>query len=455
MKDITQNRKQSVSYRPHLLLLGGWTQTLAHRHCDISYIGSFAPCRSFDPAILKECIFIGEADIGRLSQILYLAEGFHRKRAFDAVWSFTELGLENAALLARILNIRGLSFEAVFLSRYKDQLRKTLEELPELAWPYKKIDGKQDDAEQKLSDFYNINGPKIILKPVDGSGGRGVRKIFSPGEISKAVEDLDKCQLLVEKYIDTDIIYSIETSTFEGKHYITNTSIAKLSGHPHILHEYIIVPSTLSGQIKAQCAALTKKLLNHIGLKNGAAHTEIKLNGSTPIIIETQTRVGGDKIWLMSERCTGISQIEEIAKIACELPVSQEIQADSPRNFRHCMFFALLPPAGRVSAIRGWQELQAHEAVLEAYCEIQPGTQITEITDNTQRKGYIVFQSRNVPHNLPQALKQDVSNVPDSLEDLYQTACAALQRFQLQYEDGQTWSPVLRKLPDNALNGLS
>ena len=416
--------------RPHLLLLGGWTQTLAaaHKHCDISYIGSFAPCRSFDPAILKQCVFTGEANINHLSQILYLAEGFHAKRAFDAVWSFTELGLENAALLARILNIRGLNFNAVFLSRYKDQLRETLKDIPELAWPYKKIDPSH--ARQQLMDFYNQFGPRIILKPVDGSGGRGVRKIFSPEEISKTLETeaLKDCALLAEKYIDTDIIYSIETTTFEGKHYITNTSVAKLSGHPHTLHEYILVPS--SGPIRSRCAALTQKLLDHLEVKNGATHTEIKLDGGTPVIIETQTRVGGDKIWYMSERTTGISQIEEIAKSACRITVAEKIKTDFPQNCGHCMFFALLPPAGRVRTVRGWQELQAHKAVLEAHCEIQEGEELTKITDNTQRKGYIVFQS-------------------EDLSLLYQTASAALQRLQLEYADGSTWSPILHKLPEN------
>ena len=94
------------------------------------------------------------------------------------------------------------------------------------------------------------------------------------------------------------------------------------------------------------------------------------------------------------------------------------------------MFFALLPPAGRVRAVRGRQELQAHEAVLEIHCEIQEGAELAKIIDNTQRKGYIVFQGKD-------------------LFLLYQTASAALQRLQLEYEDGSTWSPILHKLPEN------
>ena len=339
--------------KPHLLMIGGWTETLAKAFdCgfELSYLGACKASDAFDPRLLRQCYFVREAKIDQASLCLAIARELQADKALDAVISFTELGMETAAIIANALNIRGLDLHAVAATRYKDRMRSVLADDPQLSIPWKRLEKKAD-----LLSFYDRHGPAIIVKPVSGAASVGIRQIKSRKTLSAVCHEFDMsttATLMAEKLIDSDRLYSVETLSVEGVHTIITLSMSPMLGYPHTLQSYIVVPPhDLSDDIRDRITVLVTRFLANIGLLNGVAHTEVKLDrDNRPHIIESQTRVGGDRIWRMVELTTKIDQIS-LALYNLIAPVS----IPKPSSDRSAAaFLCLLPPAGTKKLFAIW-----------------------------------------------------------------------------------------------------
>lgn len=414
-------RKSSVLKNPHLLIIGGWTDLFHKAICvgfDISYIGSCKATDSFDITILEKCKFFYSANIKETGICLALAKKIHDQLPITTVISFTEFGMETAAILGAILKVNGLDIWPVLRTRYKSLMREILDSIPELAIPWSHFNTLKD-----LNDFYNLNPPKIIIKPISGAASTGIIQIASKQELEESYQTLDHLLLdhyIVEKCIDSHVLYSVDTVSINGVHYFLSLSLTKIVGYPYSLSDYTVVPAydlviTKSYRI-AQCVY---QFLDAMGLINAVAHTEVKIdNDGKPYIIESQTRVGGDRIWKMIELTTGYSQIDII--------LANFIKPTLPKNFPEAKssigFFCLLPPPGKVMRVSDLSFLKTDKAVLEYTINIYPDKTIQSIKDNTQRYGYILVQSLNC-------------------ETLFEKINEISQRLYIEYVDGSVWQP--------------
>jgi hypothetical protein len=410
-----------MSKKLHLLMIGGWTDLFLkaiNLGFDVSYLGSCKATGSFDITILTKCKFFYSANIQETGLCLLLAQKIHHQLPITTVISFTELGMETAAMLGAILKIDGLDLLSVLRTRYKDLMREILDNIPDLAIPWSRFSTLED-----LNDFYDLNSPKIIIKPISGAASTGIIQIASKKELEKSYQKLDALLLdhyIVEKFIDSNALYSVDTVSINGAHYFLSLSLTKTVGYPYSLSDHTVVPAynlaIAKRDLIAQCVRL---FLDTIELVNGAAHTEVKIDkNGKPYIIESQTRVGGDRIWKMIELTTGYSQVD--------ITLANFIKSVIPKNFPKAKsvsgFFCLLPPPGKVTKISDLSFLKTDKAVLEYSVNIYPDKLIQPIEDNTQRCGYIFLQSPN-----HEALFEKINNLS--------------QKLFVEYDDRSVWQP--------------
>ena len=409
--------------KPHLLMIGGWTETLAKAldaGFELSYLGACTASDSFDPRLLKKCYVVRETRIDQIGLCLSIARELQADKPIDAVISFTELGMETAAVIADALKIRGLDLRAVSQTRYKDQMRRVLADDPEMSIPWKRLEKKQD-----LLCFYDMHGPAIIIKPVSGAASVGVQQIKSREALCAVCDELDSSTidgLMAEKLIDSDRLYSVETLTIEGVHTVIALSMSQMVGHPHALQSYTVVPPRdLNNETRDRIAVLVKRFLGNIGLVDGVAHTEVKLGSNNrPYIIESQTRVGGDRIWRMVELTTKIDQIGLTLR-NLGAPVSIPIL---PATESVAAFLYLLPPSGHVKAVCDFGFLDRNECVLDHSNSIKPGETLDPVTNATERRGHILLHARN--H-----------------EELFSRANDLYRHIWVEYDNGTVWHPKL------------
>ena len=211
----------------------------------------------------------------------------------DAVCSVSS-DLTNIAVnyVAERLSLTGHSINCINISTNKLLMRKKLYGHCPIPW-------FQNIQEAKDLTLDSANFP-LIVKPIDRSGSRGVSLIHSKTELDSAIEiSLSHSftdSILVEEYIDGNE-YSIESISQNGKHKVLQVTQKITSGAPNFIEIAHIAPAVLSLEEYLKIEAITINALTALDIKNGASHTEVKINFKGQLnLIEVGSRMGGDFI---------------------------------------------------------------------------------------------------------------------------------------------------------------
>lgn len=140
----------------------------------------------------------------------------------------------------------------------------------------------------------------LIVKPTDRSGSRGITKIFNKDELKDAVnysiKDSFEHKAIIEEYIDGDE-YSCECISFKGKHHFLQFTKKYTTGSPNFIETGHDEPADISSDLQEIIKENIFKALDALEIKNGASHTEFKIDKDGNFgIIEIGARMGGDCI---------------------------------------------------------------------------------------------------------------------------------------------------------------
>lgn len=151
-------------------------------------------------------------------------------------------------------------------------------------------------------DYDNIRGFEfpLIVKPTDRSGSKGVEKILDPVQLDEAVKRAQKesfrNEAIIEEFVTGNEI-SVESISFEGKHYILQITDKVTTGAPFFVELEHHQPSSLSIDTQEQVKKIVLKALDALHIKYGASHSELKITENGDIkVIEIGARMGGDFI---------------------------------------------------------------------------------------------------------------------------------------------------------------
>ncbi|MEM7173969.1 MAG: ATP-grasp domain-containing protein [Bacteroidota bacterium] len=158
----------------------------------------------------------------------------------------------------------------------------------------------QSASLRKIIDWYLRKGyKKVVVKPLESAGGDNVHFCTSIQEIKQACQkilhqknvfgELNK-RILIQQFIRGDE-YAVNTVSLHGKHYVSDVwKVNKLAHTP--AYDYCeIVPSTHPRY--QRLIKYTEQVLSSLGIRHGAAHTELRYNENGPILIETAARLMG------------------------------------------------------------------------------------------------------------------------------------------------------------------
>ncbi len=140
----------------------------------------------------------------------------------------------------------------------------------------------------------------LIVKPTDRSGSRGVEKITDCSQLDEAIHRATKesfsGEAIIEEFV-TGREISVETISYEGKHYVLQITDKVTTGAPYFVELEHHQPSTLASDIQDQIRILVPQALNALHIQFGASHSELKITEDNDIrFIEIGARMGGDFI---------------------------------------------------------------------------------------------------------------------------------------------------------------
>ena len=161
-----------------------------------------------------------------------------------------------------------------------------------------------------------------IVKPTDRSGSRGIFKVNSAEEATSvfdksATESFEK-KALIEEFAEGQE-YSVEHISYKGTHYFLALTQKYTTGAPHFIETRHLEPAPVNDETLEKIKKTVSHALDSLDIKNGASHSEIKIDDEGNIrIIEIGARMGGDCIGSdLVKYSTGYDFVKMVVQVAC------------------------------------------------------------------------------------------------------------------------------------------
>ena len=126
--------------------------------------------------------------------------------------------------------------------------------------------------------------------------------------------------------------------------------------------------------------------LDAAGYTFGPAHTEVVHTADGPRIVESQARLGGDRIPTLIRIATGFDIEAAVFETLAGRPV-----APAPAHAAGCVSFFRLPP-GRIAAAGGVEQIAGLPFVHEVKFRFGPGDVLPVTRHSGSRHGYVVAE---------------------------------------------------------------
>ncbi|MEU4550468.1 ATP-grasp domain-containing protein [Micromonospora violae] len=245
----------------------------------------------------------------------------HSAEPFAGLLCWDEASILAAARVAQALGLPGGDPAVVERCRDKRLTRLTLDEAG-VAQPRSVAVSTVDEAVTAATE---LGGP-VVLKPRALGGSLGVvvaddpeqvreRFPFTLGTEVAGVPRAD-APVLVEQYVSGPEI-SVDAVVHQGRVEVMFIAHKELGFAPYCEE----VGHRMDGADPLLKDPELLDQLQHIhtalGIRDGATHTEFKLTGSGPVLIEVNGRLGGDLIPQLGQLVTGIDPALAAASVAC------------------------------------------------------------------------------------------------------------------------------------------
>ncbi|MET7968729.1 ATP-grasp domain-containing protein [Micromonospora sp. NPDC005305] len=239
-----------------------------------------------------------------------------------------------------------------------------------------------------LHDLPATVGLPMILKPPAGTGSRDIRLVHSAEEFRQLPlpepSTADQPVLwLAEEYLAGREL-SVETLSFAGQHHVL--AVTEKFVTPNFVEVGHVIPGRVSAEEHAAISAEVSELLTALGVREGPAHTEVKLTGRGPRVIETHTRPAGDAIVELVRLAAGYDLHELTYAWLAGKPVDL---TPHPVAGAAAIWFVTLPE-GRVSSARGSEQALAAPGVQAAVLTARPGDPTRPPTSSADRYGHVI-----------------------------------------------------------------
>jgi biotin carboxylase len=131
-----------------------------------------------------------------------------------------------------------------------------------------------------------------------------------------------------------------------------------------------------------QVTDYVRSVLDALGIRNGAGHTEVMLTRTGPVLIECGARLGGGQMPELLTRCVGADQVNSLACSIAD-PKSFVAEADSPyqlKNRLRCVNL-ISPREGAVPGEDGWDVIRQLPSFAHMTVNLAVGSRLSRTID--------------------------------------------------------------------------
>lgn len=250
------------------------------------------------------------------------------------------------------------------------------------------------DEEVDIHQLKKLGLP-IILKPRDATSSQGVFKIDNYEEIDNYIHITrsfaSKGEVIIEEFIDGPE-FSIESITYKGNTIIVQYTEKFITPFPRTVEMGHLQPALLDEKEKKVISDVVIKAIKAIGIDNSASHTEVKLTVDGPKVVEIGARLGGDFIssYLVKESC-GV----DMDKAAIQVAIGEEPDFKKRSNKFSYIKYLELEKERKVKKIKDFKDSLKQKDVVLAHLYVKKGDIIHEITQGSERHGFVIVTGKS------------------------------------------------------------
>jgi biotin carboxylase len=328
------------------------------------------------------------ADAGQVVDIADVEQSIEAARgvAPDGVLSIVnEVSVCTVAAIARALELPGLDLETAANCTDKFLMRRAFERAG-LPVPRFAVVTSTTEAAASLDRI----GLPVVVKPVDSSGSRGVRRVDAVEQLAAAVDlalsNSRQGRAILESFLDGTEC-TVETFTVGGVTHVLGISDKVHLPFPHCVSISLTYPPFFDEATRQAIAGAATAAIEATGLRNGPGHVEVIVTADGPVVVEIAARGGGYRIFSdILVRISGVDPVEGVIDLAMgRVP-------DATPTCARAAVLRFFNPArtGMLRAIDGLDQARRIPDVLDVVVEAQVGKPLGSITRDGERPGYII-----------------------------------------------------------------
>ncbi len=180
----------------------------------------------------------------------------------------------------------------------------------------------KSDAVEPVAGWVAERGAfPVVVKPLSSCNTDGVVVCFTMAEVRRAARavldsrdafGLPNTEVLVQAYLDGDE-YIVDTVSRDGRHFVSSVwrYEKNLVNGKNLYDKDILVPPDVSPA--PELIGYVRTALDALGIRHGAAHSEVKMTSAGPTLVETGARLSGGMLPGLHDVCLGQNQADVLA----------------------------------------------------------------------------------------------------------------------------------------------
>lgn len=304
-----------------------------------------------------------------------------------------------AAYVSDKLGLSGADYESTRVLSEKDLFRQFQKKNGFPAPVFHSIT-KLDELEHMISE---IKYP-CMVKPVDSSGSKGVRRIESQRGLRQAVENaftFSRCgRVIIEQCIETPY------NQFHGDGVVIDGQIAFLAlGEQRFKNSVPIgtsFPARIDENLMRKVYEEVSRTIERSGFESGGINVEVRVTAQNEIyVIEIGPRTGGNYIPQLMELATGEDEMTAVLQIA----MGEKSDIKSPAHIQYCFQYIIGGEAdGRFAEL--FIDDYMKEKVVDLYIHKKKGDSINEYENSSGVVGVALLRFEGA-----EEMEQDITNI--------------------------------------------
>ena len=232
----------------------------------------------------------------------------------------------------------------------------------------------------------NIQFP-VIIKPVDGSGSRGLHICHNQEELQDAIAASKKSskqgEVIIERYM-TGREVTIFWTFVDGKHYLSaigNRHVKQNQGANVIpLPVGYTFPSVVIPKYQSEVEEHAKQMFSELGIQNGMMFMQCKVEDGTCFVYDIGYRLTGSMEYKILEVVSGYNPLKMLINFALTGKMTNEDISTkvNPATMKPCYNVSCLCAPGTITEINGCDKLMNEEGIIDTILTHYPGETITE-----------------------------------------------------------------------------